>query len=345
MEESKNTVVQEAWHRFLNGTHTGEDLLLIRNSLKDEDGIKEFDDISEKEWQASSIAELQENEEDKREHRFQAARLLTEYECKTSVSRMKSGQNPFPKSRHLYRRYFIAASIALLGILVPLLYFILEKTSQEVVVQYVEVQTERGEIKTFYLPDNTKVTLNANSSIKYPAAFVIDKRLIEMKGEVLFDVTPDTGQPFVVMTGKTKVEVLGTVFDIKAYEEDNLMLISVESGKVAVDISGKQTLLEKNEQLKFDKTTGKLLKLNIDAEKFISWVDKTLYFNHTPIQEVVNTLNRYYPQWGIELENGNYPNLISGEHDNKSIEAILTSIAYSTKLKYKKENKKIIIYQ
>ena len=78
----------------------------------------------------------------------------------------------------------------------------------------------------------------------------------------------------------------------------------------------------------------------------MSWTEGTLYFHRTPIREVVNMLNRHYPQTDIELAEGDYSSiLISGKHYNKRLEAVLTSITYSTGLKYKKLGNRIIFYQ
>jgi hypothetical protein len=63
-----------------------------------------------------------------------------------------------------------------------------------------------------------------------------------------------------------------------------------------------------------------------------------------PLHEVVNMLNRYYPETEIELAEGEYTNLISGEHDNASLDAVLTSIIYSTGLHCKKQGNKYTIY-
>ena len=230
-------------------------------------------------------------------------------------------------------------------------YYYFSKPSAEIekpqsVINYVEASTGRGEVKTLFLPDNTKVTLNADSRVKYPDAFASDIRLIELQGEAIFDVVPAVDLPFVVKTKLTEVKVLGTVFDVKAYEEDELLLISVASGKVAVEMNDRQTQLKDNEQLRFTKSTGTQEVLSIEAGKYLSWVEGKLYFFRTPIREVVNMLNRRYPQIDIQLAKGNYTNMISGEHDNKSLDAVLQSIAYSTGLKYKKTgNNTMLLYK
>jgi len=100
-------------------------------------------------------------------------------------------------------------------------------------------------------------------------------------------------------------------------------------------------MLEQNQQAKMDKSTGKFEKMTIDAGKYLSWTNGVLYFNRTPIREVVNMLNRHYPQVDIELTEGEYSGiLISGEHENVyTAEEILKSIVYITGLKCKTGSK------
>ena len=120
--------------------------------------------------------------------------------------------------RRFRKIWYAAAAVLLLGLLIPAAYLYLNpKTGQsESTVQYVEVTTGCGEIKTFYLPDQTMVTLNVESNLKYPAVFA-GERFVELKGEALFEVTPDSDKPFIVATTAMNISVLGTVFGVKAY--------------------------------------------------------------------------------------------------------------------------------
>ncbi len=334
--------VQKAWNRFLNDTYTNHDLSVILESLKNDD-FQEFYEVSAREWDQSLKVDFFESKEFKGKYRIQADELLTTYE---ENKKHKFSHSPIRKITHFQKRYFVAAAVALLCLLIPVVNLFLMYEQQPVkIVQTVETSTGRGEMKTVFLPDHSKVTLNANSSIKYPAEFASNERMVELQGEALFDVTPNPDCPFYVSTKDVKVKVLGTVFDVKAYHEDNLLLVSVASGKVAVDAKDAQMKLTKGEQMKLDKSTRESVKLPIDAEKYLSWTEGTLYFNRTPIREVVNMINRHYPQTDIILSEGEYNNMISGEHDNKSVESVVASIIYSTGMKYKQEKDKIILYK
>lgn len=336
-KQSLRKDLRAAWGRYVNDSYTGEDLELIIHSLRNDDGdIQEFNDVFDSEWEAM-MRDLPPASEDRKErYGKEAAQIIAE--CERKQKALQSARIPLRTANERFRKLFYAAAAAvLLGILIPSIYFYKKHYAEQFIVQYVEAVTRFGEVKTVILPDQTTVTLNAGSRLKYPASFIGDERSVELCGEALFDVVPDARRPFTVKTEQMNVRVLGTVFDVKAYENDMWSMVSVSSGKVEVKLSDGKALLQKNQQLKMDKRTGNFEKLTVEADKYRLWTDGTLYFHRTPICEVVNMLNRHYPQIDIELDSGDYPFLISGEHDNKSFEAALTSIMYMTGLKYKKE--------
>lgn len=335
--------IQKAWNRFLNNSYTYLDLSIIIESLKNEDDFQEFYDASNKEWDLSINIRQLETDAQREVYKQQALKLLADFERESKNKRIRPSQKPLRKRIH--NRVMIIA--ILIGVLtVPVVYYHTQFEKQQTsVVEYIEVKTNRGELKNIVLPDSSKITLNSNSTIKYPAKFTSKERKVDLMGEAIFDIIHQDAQPFIVQTNTSVVKVLGTVFDVKAYQEDQFLMVTVLSGKVQVNLDSEQALLEKNQQLKVVKATGNFEKLSVDASKFLSWTDGKLYFYRTPIQEVLNMLNRHYPHLNIELSEGDYTNLISGEHDNTSAEAILTSIIYSTGMKYRKDDNKIILFR
>ena len=330
----------EAWKRFVDNAYSAEDLALILESVRGDDHLREFFEVSDVVWSEclSDTPPLTKKQEERL--RKEGLLLLAEYE------RKQGAQLPSYHSARIRKIVYAATAVFLLGLLIPFAsHFLKSKNGQDMVL-YVEAVTQRGEIKTYMLPDSTTVTLNAESRITYPDRFTGDERPVELHGEALFDVTSDPERPFKVKTGNLNVSVLGTVFDVKAYENDTQSTVSVASGIVEVDWKAGKALVEQNQQMNMDKTTGNFDKQTIDAEKYLSWTTGALYFNMTPIREVVNMLNRYYPQTEIKLADGEYPFLITGEHHtDKKVEAALNSIMYSTGLALKKSGNTYILYR
>ena len=219
------------------------------------------------------------------------------------------------------------------------------RSNQEKVLTYTEVHVKNGEHKRIILPDGTSVTLNAGSYLRYPREFITDVRRIEMNGEAFFEVTRDEEKPFLIHTKDADVKVLGTSFNVKAFDMDEQLTVSVQTGKVQVDLPEAMMRLLPDEQFVMDKTKGEFQKRNEDARLSTVWIKGGLYLNRTPLRTVVNELVRMYNRT-IEFAPGaEYDDYIYGEHDNKSLEAVLKSIQYSTDIKYRIENDKIVLYK
>ena len=340
MESKKinDASLQEAWNRFVEHSETIDDLKLMVEIIRKGNKLQE---------DTASMGYRK-----RKKLRKEAARIIAAYERKQKTHPTQLPSRTITRFRKIW---YAAAAAILLGLLIPAAQIFMKPNTEQTEIGeiYYNVETTgRGEIKTIILPDQTKVTLNVESSLKYPDVFA-DARSVELQGGAIFEVTPDSIRPFTVATTDMNIKVLGTVFDVKAYPEDESAMVSVASGKVEVAMghaplsSSEATLsllLEKNHQLKIDKTTGHYEKSTIDARNYLSWTDGVLFFNETPIREVVLMLNRFCPQMVFELA-GEYPNLISGALNTKKVEKMLDPIVRSFGLKYKKTENKIILYQ
>ena len=314
--------------RFVDGLYTrkdADDLLKHFHAGKYNTEISEaMDNVWEemKEDEVSSLQHQQYREE---------ARLL--------LSRIRKPEKRF--SFIPYLRY-----VAIVAVILSIGWggFRLIRSNQEKVLTYTEVHVKNGEHKRIILPDGTSVTLNAGSYLRYPREFITDVRRIEMNGEAFFEVTRDEEKPFLIHTKDADVKVLGTSFNVKAFDMDEQLTVSVQTGKVQVDLPEAMMRLLPDEQFVMDKTKGEFQKRNEDARLSTVWIKGGLYFNRTPIRTVVNELVRMYNRT-IEFAPGaEYDDYIYGEHDNKSLEAVLKSIQYSTDIKYRIENDKIVLF-
>ena len=322
-----------AWKRYVNDSYTYDDVTLILDSIKDDDHLQEFTEVFNKVVWRRAMNDLPPTPEEKELYRRKAAQLLAEYQKRQKIEQRRIfSRNNIIRFRKIW--YAAAAAAIFLGILIPAYLYMKPETEQVAAIQYVEESTQRGEIKTIVLPDDTKVTLNVGSRIIYPDNFTGDERPVELYGEALFNVTADPARPFTVKTENMSIKVTGTVFNVKEYADDLTASVSVASGKVEVGLADEKIKLLQNQQVKMVKATENFEKTTFDADKFLSWTEGTLYFYRTPIREVVNILNRQYPHVDINLVEGEYANEISGRHKKDvEIEDILRFIVYTTGLK------------
>ena len=315
--------------RFVDGLYTrkdADDLLKHFHAGKYNTEISEAMDTVWEEMEEDEVSSLQ------HQQYREEARLL--------LSRIRKPEKRF--SFIPYLRY-----VAIVAVILSIGWggFRLIRSNQEKVLTYTEVHVKNGEHKRVISPDGTSVTLNAGSYLRYPREFITDVRRIEMNGEAFFEVTRDEEKPFLIHTKDADVKVLGTSFNVKAFDMDEQLTVSVQTGKVQVDLPEAMMRLLPDEQFVMDKTKGEFQKRNEDARLSTVWIKGGLYFNRTPIRTVVNELVRMYNRT-IEFAPGaEYDDYIYGEHDNKSLEAVLKSIQYSTDIKYRIENDKIVLYK
>lgn len=188
--------------------------------------------------------------------------------------------------------------------------------------------TAFGERKKVKLSDGSVVWLNAASRLGYPGRFSGDLREVTLEGEAFFDVARNPDKPFVIRSGTLKTTVLGTSFNIRAYEEDKTMSVAVVTGKVRVSSSGKELQLEPNQQAVFDKKRHKLdKKPEMAASEMASWKEGMLQFRNTTFSEVTAVLKRSRGvsiQYEPRLEN--CPIIHADFNGDDSLESILGTL-------------------
>ncbi|TDQ79302.1 FecR family protein [Sphingobacterium yanglingense] len=160
---------------------------------------------------------------------------------------------------------------------------------------YATLKTPKGGQYRVELPDGTKVWLNAASSLRYPTRFDGDQRKVMLSGEAYFEVAHNPKQPFIVETARQHLSVLGTVFNINAYEEEEQTTTTLLEGKVALQSRakmeksvfldpGKQSILLADEF----KVTA------VDKQEAVAWKEGKFVFNGSDIYAVMRQIERWY---------------------------------------------------
>lgn len=153
--------------------------------------------------------------------------------------------------------------------------------------------TPRGGQYQVVLSDGTKVWLNAASSLKFPAVFTGKERHVELVGEAYFEVAKNKNMPFRVTTGKLNIEVLGTHFNVDAYQEDDAIKTTLLEGSVKLNTGDKQALLKPGQQA----TLGEQQNINIQSintEDAVAWKNGYFVFNNENIQDIMKKISRWY---------------------------------------------------
>ncbi|WP_207427772.1 FecR family protein [Pedobacter sp. SYSU D00535] len=162
--------------------------------------------------------------------------------------------------------------------------------------ELLEVEAFAGQQKEVVLPDGSKVWLNEMSSISYSESFNNDDtREVQLEGEAFFEVVKDSERKFVVRTGKTRTQVLGTSFNVKQDKEGSVQ-VSVVTGKVAFSpiANTKQELLLLPGDAGLISKEGYASKFKLGDENFLYWKNRELKFNNALLSYVVKSLEEVY---------------------------------------------------
>ncbi|TDQ79261.1 FecR family protein [Sphingobacterium yanglingense] len=169
-------------------------------------------------------------------------------------------------------------------------------------VNYNQIITPNGGMYSVVLPDGTKVRLNAGTHLRYPNRFIGDQRVVELTGEAYFDVKSNPSKPFIVKSIGQEVQVVGTRFNIQAYDGQAKVRTTLAEGKINLkNISnGMVRSLVPGEQGEVD---GKSLVVEpTDLTVAMAWLNNTFVFKGKPIREIMLELSRWYDV-EVDLEN------------------------------------------
>ncbi|WP_316824207.1 FecR family protein [Pedobacter miscanthi] len=217
------------------------------------------------------------------------------------------------------------------------------------------IETPRGGQYQINLPDGTKVWLNAESALKYPAAFNEEERKVELKGEAYFEVAKLTDKngmrvPFKVKSdigaGRSQeVEVLGTHFNINAYNNEPSNKTTLLEGSVRIkNLQSNISQLLKPGQQSIINSSSPLVKVEtIDAEEAVTWKDGYFSFNEENLETIMNKIARWY---NVEIDyRGNKINKTFGGRISRfnSVNEVLDMLQTTGAVHFKIEERRILV--
>ncbi len=219
-----------------------------------------------------------------------------------------------------------------------------------------EIYTEKGVKAKVTLPDGSQVWLNSDSRMIYPDRFESDIREIEFSGEAYFDVVKDSLRPLIINTNKDfKVEVLGTKFNIKSYDNDTEARTTLYSGSVNIvskisrgKLKGEKEVVTKLKPLESCIIRQKQNPIHIkpeNPEKQTAWKDGRIIFESTPMAETIKILERWH---GVEFEvkdRSVYTFDITARFKSESIVQIMEMIKYCALIDYSIDSNKVVLYR
>ena len=157
------------------------------------------------------------------------------------------------------------------------------------------ITTPNGGNYQVSLPDGTMVILNAASSLTFPTSFRGIERSVSLEGEAYFEVTKNAEMPFKVKSGRQVVEVLGTHFDINAYDDEPVIKTTLLEGSVKVNYNNASALIKPGQQTIIALNDAKKIDVrDADLEKELAWKNGAFSFENDDLQSVMRQIARWY---------------------------------------------------
>ena len=151
-----------------------------------------------------------------------------------------------------------------------------------------------GEYK-LRLSDGSLIVLNSESKLRYPVNFNGDTREVFLSGEAYFEVAKNPSKPFVVHTNHADVQVLGTLFNVSAYPDEEDTGVTLVHGSVQVGREGEQTILLPGQQFLLNNRTLKKEIREVDTNVYIAWTNGLFRYDAMPLEQLMLKLSRWIP--------------------------------------------------
>jgi transmembrane sensor len=174
-----------------------------------------------------------------------------------------------------------------------------KKGSASKEILYNTITTPKGGQYQIVLPDGTKVWLNAASGLHFPTEFRGKERNVELTGEAYFEVAKNAAMPFHVLVNNMKVEVLGTHFNVMAYDDEAAVKTTLLEGSVKVTEGNQAILLLPFQQALLQRSGNILSSRDADVEKEVAWKNGKFVFEDDDVSSIMKQLSRWYD---IEVE-------------------------------------------
>jgi len=281
-----------------------------------------------------------------------ASNILKKSSIKTSKGIKPDFYHSTKKARkfRLQTLYKFAATLLVVAIFSFVAYYFTgNQVVEEVQVKSILKENLRGRKSTIFLRDGSIVYLNAESKIHYPEVFSDSLRVVHLEGEAFFDISRDESRPFVVFSNDVKVSVLGTSFNINAFNENDYVKISLNSGRVSVENrdSGKKAdkqkvQLQPGQSVSYSPMQNVFTDItNFDPGLDLGWKDGKIVFKNADIETMISRFERWY-NVDFVLQNKPYFEWsYTGEFENQTLQDVLESLSFSQSFEYRFNHNKV----
>ena len=250
--------------------------------------------------------------------------------------------------RTILLKWMSAAAIIVISISV--FFYTWNKPPQKTGDTLVQKQNAKGIKSTIVLTDGSKIWLNADSKIEYPEVFTGDTREVYLNGEAFFEVAKNPVKPFIIHLANGTVKVLGTSFNVRAYDNEKIVETSVATGKVAFipkyEKSGKKQdtiFLTPDNKVRYSLIKEEIITQPTASAEDKAWTEGKLIFRATLFEEIAVELERNFGK-KIVFKNEEARNYrLTGSFQNNTLAEILFYLSKTKAFSYTISDEEIVI--
>jgi ferric-dicitrate binding protein FerR (iron transport regulator) len=203
--------------------------------------------------------------------------------------------------------------------------------------------TPRGGIFQVQLSDGTHVWLNSATTIQYPTVFSGSTREVTVSGQAYFQVAGNPSRPFVVRSGKVKVKVLGTAFDVMSYEDENVNKTTLTQGSIVVTSDNATLTVHPGQQASLEPGHAQFKVTEPDIDEVLAWKEGRFRFSNTNLRVVMRQIARWYDvsvEYRGDLSDLNLTGSVSRK---ENVEELLKAFEKTGGVHFTIEDDKIIV--
>lgn len=322
------TVMKGFFQKYLDNHCTEEEFRSVVELFVKEDNRQMLEENMKENWETNTSGAIPDLSD-------------TLYKIHYEINRQEQVQS---KSRKLLTYMTRIAAILLVPLAIAYVYQLHKNIHDREILQ--TVSTPLASKTSFKLPDGSTVWLNSGSSISFSKNFEGGARLVRLTGEAYFDVRKGK-QPFLVETPIFTVNVVGTAFNVMAYEHE-MPAVTLERGKVLVETrsNGCKTLTP-GQQAVIDTLNQSITLKDVEPNLYSSWINNRLIFKNEPLRTVVKRLERWY-NIDISIADQSLQDIsMTATIELESVAEVmeLMELTLPVSHKYKKDDRQLIIFK
>lgn len=328
--------------KFCKGNYSKEEFQRIKAFFQDKESADSLEEHLQSHWNECKDSSIGDEAEFDRILNNVLHVVNAEPKKLLKVERLTFAKRFFTGFSHV-------AAVLVIPLLVSLFLFLRHDKPDHTLFADNVVKVSRGVVSYLHLPDGTQVWLNSGSRLSYSNSFNKENRNVTLEGEAYFEVTKNTKKPFIVRGKEVAVKVLGTKFNVKSYNEDASVAVTLLEGSVHLsDITNlaSSLVLKPNEQATFIKENNIITNKKVNAENACEWIHGNLIFDDEEFGQIAKCLERQY-NITINIQDREIEQLhFYGKFKNSQpIDEILNIMTANQKFHYDQKENVITLYK